>query len=75
MSIHYNRSRFDKAKTSKNYKRMQKLLWYPIYWDEGIIFYPTWRRGFKCAEPKYSKKQIRAYRTWKHTRSNQYKTK
>lgn len=73
MSINFNRSRFNEAKTSRNYKRMQKLVSHPIYWDEGIKFYPIQRRGFKCSEPKYSKKQIRAYKNWKHNRRTQYK--
>lgn len=75
MSIHCNRSRFDKALTSNNYNRLRKLVSHPAYWDEGIIFYPLYRRGFKCAYPKYSKRQIRAYKTWKHNRRTQYKTK
>jgi len=43
------------------------------YCDEGINFYPLYRRGFKNPNKRIMSYQIRMYKTWKHNRRKQYK--
>lgn len=43
------------------------------YWDEGISFYPRYRRGFKNPNKTIMSYQVRMYRTWKHNRKTKYK--
>jgi len=43
------------------------------YWDEGINFYPKYRKGFKNPNKGIMSYQVRMYKTWKHNRENQYK--
>lgn len=72
MSKRY-RGRLDKAITSREYKIVLIDLLYPIYWDEGLSFYPRYRRGFKNSNKQLLKYQMREYRSWKHNRKTQYK--
>ena len=44
------------------------------YWDEGINFYPKYRRGFKNSNRTIMSYQVRMYKTWKHNRKTQWKT-
>lgn len=73
MSKNRNRAKLNKAKTSKEYKSILINDIYPIYWDEGICFYPIWRPGFKNSGKRLEKYKIRMYRTWKHNRKKQWK--
>jgi len=43
------------------------------YWDEGITYYPKYRRGFKNSGKCIMSYQVRMYRTWKHNRKTQWK--
>ena len=43
------------------------------YWDEGLKFYPIYKRGFKNSNKRILKYQCRMYRTWKHNRKTQWK--
>ena len=43
------------------------------YWDEGLNFYPYWRRGYKNPLKKISFQKVREYRTWKYNRKTQWK--
>lgn len=48
---------------------------YPPYWDDGMIFYPKYRRGYKNPNKYIQSYQIRMYKTWKHNRKQQWKRK
>lgn len=43
------------------------------YWDEGINFYPIYRRGFKNPNKTIMSYQVRMYKTWKYNRNTQWK--
>lgn len=43
------------------------------YWDEGLTFYPKFRRGYKNPNKQILNYQRRMYRTWKHNRKHQWK--
>ena len=43
------------------------------YPDEGVKYYPKFRRGFKNPHKTILSYQIRMYKTWKHNRKNQWK--
>jgi hypothetical protein len=43
------------------------------YWDEGLTFYPRYRRGFKNPTKRIMSYQVRMYKTWKHNRKKQWK--
>lgn len=43
------------------------------YWDEGLSFYPNYRKGFKCSKKRILSYQRRMYQTWKHNRKTQWK--
>ena len=73
MSKNRNRAKLSKAKTNKEYNRLRYTEWYPPYWDEGIIFYPRYNRGYKNPNKQIEKYQMRMYRTWKHNRETQWK--
>jgi hypothetical protein len=73
MSKNKNRAKLNKAENSRNYR----LIWidelYPMYWDEGLNFYPKYRKGFKNNNKRILKYKVRMYRTWKHNRRTQWK--
>ncbi len=56
----------------KEYKVESKCL-KNRYCDDGISFYPLYRRGFKNPNKTIISYQIRMYKTWKHNRKKQYK--
>lgn len=76
MSVNFNRTKYNKAKDRKGYKILLYDDLYPLYWDEGIKFYPNWKPRFednwKRRKQVYSY-QIRMYKTWKHNRKTQWK--
>jgi hypothetical protein len=43
------------------------------YWDEGITFYPKYKKGFKNTNKKIMSYQVRMYKTWKHNRKTRWK--
>jgi hypothetical protein len=70
----YKKSFKAKITTSrKEYKVVTQNLkdW---YCDEGITFYPIYRKGFKNPNRQLMSYQIRMYKTWKHNRKNQWKS-
>lgn len=73
MSINRNRARLSKAKTNKEYLALRFIDDYGLYWDEGISFYPQYRRGFKNPNKHIMSYQVRMYKTWKHNRKTQWK--
>lgn len=46
---------------------------YPPYCEEGVNFYPKYRRGYKNSKKQIMSYQVRMYRTWKHNRKTQWK--
>ncbi len=72
MSKNTNRAELNKAQTSKEYKCILNNDLYPIYWDEGLNFYPRYNRGYKNTNKQILMHQVRMYKTWKHTRNKQY---
>jgi hypothetical protein len=75
MSQNRNRAKLNKAQVDREYRNIQNGILYPIYWDEGVMFYPRYRRGFKNSGKTIERYQMRAYRSWKHNRKEQYKVK
>ena len=64
------------AKTTtcrKEYKIVTNYNFKDRYWDEGINYYPRFRRGYKNSNRQIMSYQIRMYKTWKHNRKTQYK--
>ena len=62
MSVNFNRAKYNKAKTNREYRNLLLDDLYPIYWDEGITFYGN-----------ILSYQKRMYRTWKYNRKTQWK--
>ena len=75
MSIHRNRAKLNKANNGTEYRRILMDELYPLYWDEGMYFYPMYRRGFKNSNRRLETWKVRQYRTWKHNRKVQWKVK
>ena len=73
MSTNRNRAKYDKAINGSEYRRIIMEEKFPLYWDEGVSFYPRWRPGFKNSGKQLVKYQMRQYRTWKHNRKTQWK--
>ena len=73
MSKNRSRVKLKQAVDGREYRRiiMDKL--YPLYWDEGLRFYPTYRRGFKNSGKRLERWKVRMYRTWKYNRKKQWK--
>jgi len=66
------------AKTTtsrKEYKIVTNPNICETYWDEGINFYPRFRRGFNNSNKQIMSYQVRMYKTWKHNRQTQWKEK
>lgn len=75
MSIHQVRSKLKFARNNNEYRKLLLKVEYPPYWDEGLNFYPRYRRGFKNSNKEIEHYQVRMYRTWKYNRKTQYKIK
>lgn len=73
MSKNRNRAKLNKAKNSRDYHQIVMNEVYPMYWDEGIIFYPRYRKGFRNPNKRLQRYKQREYRTWKHNRLEQWK--
>jgi hypothetical protein len=73
MSINKRRGRFDLAQNGREYRRILMDEVYPIYWDEGIAFYPHWNPGYVNPNKKLMRWEQRMYRSWKYNRKKQYK--
>ena len=69
----YKKSKIARTTTCrKEYKVITRFLDVP-YWDEGINYYPRFRRGYKNSNRQIMSYQIRMYKTWKHNRKTQWK--
>ncbi len=73
MSVNYNRARFNLAQTRNEYKKLGYEWYWPMYWDEGVMFYPRWNPGFRNPNKTIMSYHIRMYKTWKYNRKNQWK--
>lgn len=60
-----NRQKLKKSLNSKHYKCILNNFLYPVYWDDGVIFYGK--------NQKWTSSKIRSFKTWKHNRRRQYK--
>lgn len=73
MSKNRNRGKLNKSNNNHEYK----ILWlkeeFPMYWDEGVNFYPKNKKGFKNSNKQIMSYQVRMYKTWKHNRQTQWK--
>ena len=47
MSKNRNRAKLNKAQNGREYHQIGMNEVYPMYWDEGIMFYPRYRKGFR----------------------------
>ena len=73
MSKNRNRSKLNGSLNNKDYKKILLKLIYPPYWDDGIILYPTIRKGFKNPNKQIYNEKRREFRTWKHNRKTKWK--
>lgn len=73
MSKNRNRAKLKKATCGKDYHLISLKEWYPPYWDDGINYYPSWRKGYKNPNKRITMYKVREYKTWKHNRKTQYK--
>lgn len=51
------------------------LIDYPPYWDEGLSYSKSFKKGFKNPNKFLEVYKSRRFKTWKHNRRNQYKPK
>lgn len=59
---------------SKEYKIANNGEYADWYSDEGINYYPQYRKGFtKKKKRRLQMFQVRMYKTWKHNRKTQWK--
>ena len=47
MSKNRNRARLSKSECGRDYHLISLNEWYPLYWDEGLNFYPYYKKGYK----------------------------
>jgi hypothetical protein len=73
MSKNTNRAYLNKAQNGREYHILLLNELYPPYWDEGVNFYPRYRRGYKNSNKWIYSYQVRMYRTWKHNRKTKWK--
>lgn len=45
----------------------------PYWWDDGVMYYPRYRAGFKNPNKQIMSYQVRMYRTWKYNRKTKWK--
>ena len=73
MSKNRNRAKLNKATNNKEYRIIFLNYEYPIYWDDGIVDYPNYRKGFKNPNKRIFNYQVRMFRSWKYNRKTQWK--
>jgi len=73
MSKNRNRAKLNKAQNGREYHQIEMNEVYPMYWDDGIIWYPRYRKGFINPNKVLQRYKQREYRTWKYNRSQQWK--
>lgn len=59
--------------SNREYKILVFKEKYPLYADDGVMFYPKVRRGYKNTNKRLTRYQMRAFRSWKHNRKTQFK--
>ena len=69
--INRYRSRF--TNDNKTYKVKSEIIDNDPYPDEGVNYYPKYRRRFKNTKKQIRSYQRRMYKTWKHNRMNKWK--
>lgn len=70
----YKKTKIAKTTTyRKEYKIVTNDKIKEPYWDEGINFYPRYRKGYKNSGKQIMSYQVRMYKTWKHNRKTQWK--
>jgi hypothetical protein len=73
MSKNRNRAKLNKAKNEREYRASVFNELYPPYWDDGIVEYPKYRKGYKNPNRRLFNYQVRMYKTWKHNRKTRWK--
>jgi hypothetical protein len=73
MSKNRNRAKLNKAQNGREYHQIGMNEVYPMYWDEGIMCYPRYRKGFRNPNKVLQRYKQREYRTWKYNRLEQWK--
>ena len=73
MSKNRNRARLSEADNGREYQIIRINEEYPMYWDEGLNFYPKYKRGFVNPNKQIHASQVREYRTWKYNRKTKWK--
>ena len=73
MSNNLNRAKLNNSHDNHEYHIIWLKLEFEPYWDEGLNFYPKYRRGYKNTKKQILSYQVRMYRSWKHNRKYQYK--
>lgn len=73
MSKNRIRAKLNKANNGREYHIILLNYLYPIYWDDGIIFFPRYRAVFKNSNKSIQRYKQRMYRTWKHNRKEKWK--
>ncbi len=70
----YKKSKIAKTTTCrKEYKIVTNDKIKEPYWDDGIVYYPEYRRGYKNSNHRIMNYQVRMYKNWKHNRKTQWK--
>jgi len=73
MSKNRNRARLSKSECSRDYRLISLNEWYPLYWDEGLNFYPYYKKGYKNTNKQIPIHKVREYKTWKYNRKTKWK--
>lgn len=71
----YKKSRVARTTTCRKEYKIEAQSLKERYGDEGITFYPLYRRGFRNKTKRLMSYKIRMYKTWKHNRKTQWKKK
>jgi hypothetical protein len=69
----YKKSKVARTTTHRKEYKIEANGYRDLYWDEGISYYPIYRRGFKNKTKRLMSYKIRMYKTWKHNRKTQWK--
>lgn len=73
MSKNLNRQKLKKAEDGRSYRILWLKMKFPLYWEEGIVTYPRYRRGYKNPNKYLFAYEMRMYKTWKYNRKTQWK--
>lgn len=73
MSVNKMKRQRGDSYTDNHTYRVKVVLDDDPYWDDGLVFYPKYRKGYKNSNKRILNYQRRMYRTWKHNREHQWK--